>query len=129
MPPMEHGNMQAAMNQYAGFALPSRPETYGMVFAEAVLAGVPILWARNQGIDGMFDGMAVGYAADPTSVDDVAKGLLHLIERQEMLKRSIAELQASGALDMLRRSQIGGRYSELLERLASKSPSTVATAA
>ena len=79
MPPLDHAQVQRVVNGYAGFVLPSRPETYGMVYAEALLAGVPILWPQNQGVDGFFDAADVGYRCDPQSTEDVAKGLRHFI--------------------------------------------------
>ena len=114
MPPLDHAEVQRIMNGYAGFVLPSRPETYGMVFAEALLAGVPILWSRNQAVDGFFNEADVGYRCDPQSVDDVANGLRHLIGGQAQLKQRIADLQAQGAFEALRRDEIGAQYTRLL---------------
>ena len=34
------------------FVMPSAPETYGLVYAEAMAAGLPIVCARNNGFDG-----------------------------------------------------------------------------
>lgn len=117
MDPLEHGTVQSTMNFYTGFVMPSRGETYGMVYVEAVLAGVPILWSRNDGVDGLFEGMDVGYRCAPNSAEDVAKGLRILITDQSRLKTEIARLQARGAFEPLRRESIGARYSRLLARL------------
>ncbi len=114
MLPLDHADVQRVVNGYAGFVLPSRPETYGMVYAEALLAGVPILWSQNQGVDGFFDAADVGYRCNPQSVEDVANGLRHLISNQAQLKQRIGELQAQGAFEVLRREAIGAHYSKLL---------------
>ena len=114
MLPLDHAEVQRVVNTYAGFVLPSRPETYGMVYAEALLAGVPILWSQNQGVDGFFDPADVGYRCDPQSVEDVANGLRHLIGSQAKLKQQIGKLQAQGAFEMLRRQAIGAHYTKLL---------------
>ena len=114
MPALDHAEVQNVMNLYSGFVLPSRPETYGMVFAEALLAGVPILWSQNQGLDGFFDEANVGYRCDPQSVESVANGLRHLIVDQARLKERIGALQAQGAFEMLRRDAIGAQYGKLL---------------
>lgn len=116
MPALDHAKVQSVMNGYAGFVLPSRPETYGMVYAEALLAGVPILWSQNQGLDGFFDEADVGYRCDPQSVADVAKGLRHLIADQARLKERIGALQTQGAFELLRRNAIGAQYGKLLEK-------------
>jgi glycosyltransferase involved in cell wall biosynthesis len=114
MPALKHAEVQQVLNSHAGFVMPSRRETYGMVFAEALLAGVPILWSKNQGVDGFFDEANVGYRCDPQSVEDVANGLRHLIGNQARLKQQIAKLQAQGAFEMLRRDAIGAHYVKLL---------------
>lgn len=115
MPALAHAEVQQVLNRYAGFVLPSRPETYGMVYAEALLGGVPILWSQNQGVDGFFDPADVGYRCDPGSVENVANGIRHLIADQARLKTRIGALQTRGAFEMLRRDAIGAQYVKLLE--------------
>jgi glycosyltransferase involved in cell wall biosynthesis len=112
MGPVPHGNVQPLMNNYAGFLMPTRRETYGMVHVEAVLAGVPILFSRDRGIDGLLDG-DVGYRCDPSSLEDVAAGIAHLVEHEAALKANIKRLQGNGALEHLRRDAIGVRYRAL----------------
>lgn len=114
MDPLKHGTVQSVMNFYAGFVMPSRPETFGMVYVEAVLAGVPILWSRNEGVDGLFEGMDVGYGCNPESVEDVTRGMGVLIREQGRLKQQIGRLQADGAFEHLRRHGIGARYNRIL---------------
>jgi glycosyltransferase involved in cell wall biosynthesis len=114
MPALDHADVQRVLNSYTGFVLPSRPESYGMVYAEALLAGVPILWSQNQGLDGFFPEADVGYRCDPGSVENVANGLRHLLVDQTRLKERIGTLQTQGAFEMLRRDSIGAQYGKLL---------------
>lgn len=116
MGPVPHTGVQETMNRYAGFVMPTRRETYGMVHVEALLAGVPILWSRDRGIDGLLDGLNVGYRCDPTSREDVAEGLRFLALEEHRLKREIQRLQTEAALDFLRRPAITARYRSLLLR-------------
>jgi glycosyltransferase involved in cell wall biosynthesis len=117
MGPMPNGDIQRTMNSYAGFLMPTRRETYGMVHVEALLAGVPILWSKDRGIDGLLDGLEVGYLCDPSSVEDVTAGIQSLFDRQAELKSSITRLQENGAFEHLRRSDIGKRYRAILARV------------
>jgi glycosyltransferase involved in cell wall biosynthesis len=126
---VEHGEVQNVMNQYAGFVLPSRPETYGMVYAEALLAGAPVLWSQNEGIDGLFNDAGIGYCCDPQSTDDIAAGLCHLLAEQRSLKDRIARMQAEGGLDLLRQEAIGARYRQLISfAIGAKAQATASAA-
>ncbi|MGB0084920.1 MAG: glycosyltransferase [Rhodomicrobiaceae bacterium] len=111
---LDHRDVQTVMNGYAGFVLPSRPETYGMVYVEALLAGLPILWSQNEGVDGFFNTMDIGHCCNPQSVEDVADGLRHITAQQARLKRKIGFLQSQGAFDALRSEAIGARYRQIL---------------
>jgi glycosyltransferase involved in cell wall biosynthesis len=117
MGPTVHGAVQKTMNGYAAFLMPTRRETYGMVHVEAVLAGVPILWSRERGIDGLLDGCDVGHRCDPSSVEDVATGIECLLVREAEFKRNIGRLQSAGAFEHLRRSTIAARYRALIARV------------
>lgn len=71
-------------------ALPSRNETFGMVYTEALFAGVPILYSRHTGIDGHLDGLDVGVAVDPDDIEGVANGLAVLVRDNTRLRTAIA---------------------------------------
>lgn len=116
--PLPHDNVQQVMNRYTAFVMAPRRETYGMVHVEALLAGLPILWSKDRGIDGLLPDPLPGYRADPFSVHDVALGIHHLVTREAALKQVIRGLQSGGGLDHLRRAAIADRYREVLARAA-----------
>ena len=53
--PVSPDQIQPWFNGAAVFALPSRRESFGMVFAEALLAGTPVIHPRGAAIDGVVD--------------------------------------------------------------------------
>jgi glycosyltransferase involved in cell wall biosynthesis len=125
-----HGRVQKLVNSYAAFVLTPRRETYGMVHVEALLAGVPMLWSQGRGIDGLVNGFNVGYRCDPSSAEDIAKGIKMLIRDESILKQRIARLQDENAFDHLRRAKIASRYREILNDIVaspvqSRSPISV----
>jgi len=116
------GRVQDTMRLYSAFAMPTLRESYGMVFAEALLAGVPILQTKGWGLHGLFVDADVGYAcANPRSCEEVAHGLVDLVANEERLKSNIARLQQQGAFDLLRREHIIEAYRAALERVVGTS--------
>jgi len=102
--------MQELLNHAAAFALVSRRESFGMVFAEALLAGSPCLIPRGRAIDGYFDEGSVVLAADPGNEGEIAAALVRLVREEAEFKARLASLGAAGGLDFLRRGAIRDTY-------------------
>ena len=79
---MPNSELQARLPSYAGMALPSHNETFGMVYVEALLAGVPILHSRGTGIDGFVDFVEARVVVDPLDLSSISSGLSVLISQQ-----------------------------------------------
>lgn len=105
------------LQTYVAFLMPSRRETFGMVFIEALFAGLPLLYTRHWGVDGFFEANDVGYACDPAQVEDVWRGVNFLLKNQAGLKRNIASLSERGGLDRFTRNQIVATYKAGLARV------------
>lgn len=54
------------------FVMPSFTETFGLVYAEAITQGVPVIYTKGQGFDGQFIDGKVGYSVDPTDENEIA---------------------------------------------------------
>jgi len=83
---------------YRGLLLPSRNETFGMVYVEALFAGIPILFTRGTAIDGYLDGIDVAVTVREGDVEAIAQGILSLDREtsrmRETLQNRAAELHA-----------------------------------
>jgi len=73
-----------------GLLLPSLYESVGMPVMEAMACGCPTLTANRYGTLELAEGAAV--LVDPDSVDDIAAGIVRLLEDQPLR----AELRAAG---------------------------------
>jgi len=119
--PIQHSNLQATLRGYVALVLPTLRETYGMVFAEAILSGIPILQSKGWGMHGLFDDDAIGYACDPRSEADIERGLGYLVANESRLKQSISEMQSSGRLNCIQAPWIAKKYSEILQAVTNSS--------
>ena len=118
--PVPHAEMQALLNTSAAFALVSHRESFGMVFSEALLAGVPCLIPKGQAIDGYLPDGEVTLAVRSKDIDGIARALVRLVREQTAFKVRLQRLQTSGALEFLRRASIGQRYERALSELEFK---------
>lgn len=107
---LAHDRVQDFFNGACAFALVSRRETYGMVFAEALLAGAPCLLPRGWAIDGYLEDGGAVLAADSDDEAEIADGLVRLAREEAAFKARLAALAESGGLDLLRRDAIFGAY-------------------
>lgn len=106
--------IQAWFNGSAVFALPSRRESYGMVFAEALLAGTPVIHSQGTAIDGIFLGQPFARSVTANDVNQLAATLAELLEQQEQVKASLEAAQRTGQLDLLRRDRVLDAYREFV---------------
>lgn len=65
------------------FVLPSMRETFGLVYAEAMTQGLPVIYSMGQGFDGQFPEGEAGYAADPSSPESVRDAVLKVMGAYE----------------------------------------------
>ncbi len=72
------------------FIMPSRTETFGLVYAEALSQGLPIVYTRGQGFDGQFDDGVVGYSVNPDNYNEIADAILRIADNySELSKRAV----------------------------------------
>lgn len=59
------------------FVMPSYNETFGLVYIEALSQGIPVIYSKNDGIDG-FHVKRIGEGVHPKNVDDIVKNILKI---------------------------------------------------
>jgi len=57
------------------FIMASRGETFGLVYLEAMSQGLPVIYSKNTGIDGLFEPGSIGYGVSPGSASEMAKAI------------------------------------------------------
>jgi glycosyltransferase involved in cell wall biosynthesis len=69
------------------FVMPSIAETFGLVYAEAMSQGLPVIYTMGQGFDGQFEEGIVGYSVDCFNADEIANKILFTINGYDSLTR------------------------------------------
>ena len=95
------------------FAMPSKSETFGLVYVEAMSQGLSVLWSRGEAIDGMFP-ETIGESVNPLSESDITAALKRLLLHPE----SYQPLPAS-AFDTFRWPSIAQQYAALYAEIKS----------
>lgn len=67
------------------FVMPSHTETFGLVYAEAMSQGLPVLYTKGQGFDGQFNDGDVGYSVNDRSATDIKNKLLKTIDNYSII--------------------------------------------
>ncbi|MDR4895053.1 MULTISPECIES: glycosyltransferase [unclassified Chryseobacterium] len=73
------------------FTMPSKAETFGLVYIEALLQGLPVMYTQNEGIDGFYDD-TIGEKVEDTSVSAIERGLERLIQKRDHYSFDIEQL-------------------------------------
>ena len=72
------------------FAMVSHSETFGLVYAECLSQGLPIIYTIDTGFDGMYQQGVIGYGVDSYSVKSIKKGLQSIIENYDRLRSCVS---------------------------------------
>ncbi len=98
------------------FIMPSLSESFGMVYAESLLNGTPIMYSKDaMGFDGIFENVGVG--VNPFSVESIADGIRNLIENHSDYRKHIKELQQKGEFRIFSAAYVRDRYAEIIHSL------------
>lgn len=77
------------------FIMPSKYETFGLVYIEAISQGLPVIYTRNQGFDGYFKEGEVGFSVKYDDVDEIVEKIKTIIDSKINLENLEGELRQS----------------------------------
>lgn len=93
------------------FVMPSKSETFGLVYVEALSQGLSVMWSQGEAIDGMFH-EHIGESVHPLNSQDIVKKL------QQLLSQSYSyETLPESAFESFRWSTIAQQYISLYTNL------------
>lgn len=77
--------LKAIFQQSDVLVVPSRRETFGLVYAEALSQGLPIIYTAGQGFDNFFPDGQVGYRVSGVDPEELARAVLKIYEDYEAI--------------------------------------------
>jgi len=90
------------------FVMPSKTETFGRVYPEAMSQGLPVIYSKGQGFDGQFPEGMVGFHVNCTHPEDIAEKVECILKNYEQISADSLE-----NVDIFKWELISEQYSNL----------------
>lgn len=74
------------------FIMPSLTETFGLVYAEAMSQGLPVIYTKGQGFDGQFKEGEIGYSVNPRYPKEIVQKVLLIINNYKCMSKRCVRL-------------------------------------
>lgn len=104
----------AEMRQANAFVMVSKPETFGLVYVEALSQHLPIIYAQGQGFDGYYPDGFVGYPAEAGNAENIAERIESLMNNYVQIAQNVESLNLYEDFDW---SNIGKKYLNIYKTL------------
>lgn len=98
------------------FVMPSLTETFGLVYAEALSQGLPVIYTKGQGFDGQFPEGVIGRSVVPTDPVSIAEAI------RSILRDPLIATRARGAANRFRWREIDEEYEMLYRAILNQTP-------
>ena len=105
------------MRSSDAFIMVSSNETFGLAYVEALTQGLPIIYAKNEGIDGFYPEGFVGFSAQAGNVDSIADAIEKLICEYSSLSKNVNSLDLDKDFEW---NTIAKKYLELYNKILQK---------
>ena len=89
LPAQTKESLMGLYREHNIFVMPSFTESFGLVYAEAMSQGLPVIYAKGQGFDNQFLEGMVGYHVLAHDAQDVADGIERLINDFDSIKQNV----------------------------------------
>lgn len=101
------------LSNYKALFLCSKPETFGLVYIEALKAGIPIVHMAGTGIDGVFPQRPIGVAVKSRSSRSLADAFVRMDDRYATYKDAVRELHGDGTLEQFSSQSVQAQLREI----------------
>lgn len=70
------------------FIMPSYSETFGLAYLEAMSQGLPVIYSKGQGFDGLFNNGTIGFAVNPNIPESIAEAIKKIDENYNYISNN-----------------------------------------
>ena len=105
------------MRMADAFIMVSKPETFGLVYVEALSQKLPIIYAHDEGFDGFYQDGFVGYPAYAGNVDSIQKAIENILRNYDEIAKNIETLDLDKDFDW---KNIGSKYLKMYNQILTK---------
>ena len=109
---IEHTQLMEQLSEYKAFILCSYPETFRLVYIEALIKGLPIIYTKSAGIDGYFDEYLIGDKVNYRSVQSILDAILRVNDNINEYRNNVKIVQQDNILRMFSKEEVALRYSK-----------------
>ena len=102
---------------YLALVLPSYPETFGMVFVEALMSGIPIIGSNRAGISGFLPETSYAKFVDDRNVDEINQAMFEISSNNADVKQILFNDVQQNKLNLFNKENIVNDYVEQLKAI------------
>jgi len=102
--------LRPIMHGAIAMVMPSRRESFGLAFIEALQSGCPIIYPRGAAIDGFFDGAPFAIGVDASSVSEIRQAIETAEANEVELKAALKEWQDAKGYEQFTRPVIAKTF-------------------
>lgn len=96
------------------FVMPSAPETFGLIYLEALSQGLPIIYANGEGFDGFYHDKYIGLGVDHKDPGHIATGIEQIINDYNQIASNVFKLNLRNDFQWL---EIAKKYLKLYKQV------------
>ena len=114
--PLDRHALRERLNRASAFLLPSLRESFGLVFIEALFAGLPVIYPKGTAINGYFEGAPFAIGVDARNPREIGEAVKTVMREEAALKAALRGWQISPAAECFMRGPIGDAFASGLAR-------------
>lgn len=113
--PLDRAPLRKCMQSAVGLVMPSLRESFGLVFIEALFAGLPIIYPAGTAVDGYFDDLPFALRVNANKPAEIAQAMEHMMSEQNAMKTALQNWQNSEHAKRFTRKQIAKQFAQGLK--------------